>query len=131
MPTQQLSNNMIYQATVTRQDNNNKETYIGLTANTFKTRFNAHKNSFNNINRRNATTLSNHIWSLKDNKVKYKIDWKIIDRGRPYYPTNKNCKLCTKVKYYIICRPEMATLNNRNELTSKCRHRDRFLLCNA
>ena len=78
-----------------------------------------------------STALSNHIWSLKDNKVNYKVDWKIITRGRPYYPTNKNCKPCTKEKYYIIRRPEMATLNNRNELASKCRHRYKYLLSNA
>ena len=36
--------------------------------------------------------------------------------------------LCLWEKYYIICRPNMATLNNRNELVSSCRHAKKFLL---
>ena len=122
---------IIYQATVTRQDNNNKETYIGLTSNTFKTRYNAHTSSFNNNRQRNATTLSRHIWSLKDSGTEYEITWKIVDRGKPYSPASKRCNLCLKEKLYIICKPEMSTLNNRNELASKCRHKDQFLLCNT
>ena len=31
-------------------------------------------------------------------------------------------------KYFIICRPELATLNKRNELVISCRHAEKFLL---
>jgi hypothetical protein len=31
-------------------------------------------------------------------------------------------------KYFIICKPKMATLNKRNELVSACRHNKKFLL---
>ena len=36
----------VYQATVTTDDNRPSQTYVGLTENTFKTRFNNHKASF-------------------------------------------------------------------------------------
>ena len=57
---------IIYQATVSREDKYKDETYIGLTENTFKTRFNGHKHSFKNQNNKNVTTLGQYIWKLKD-----------------------------------------------------------------
>ena len=121
---------VIYQATVTRNDDNKKDTYIGLTDNTFKTRYNGHTHSFRNENKRNATTLSQHIWNLKDNSINYSITWKIVSKGKSYSPSSKTCNLCLKEKYFIICKPEMATLNNRNELATGCRHKAKYLLCN-
>ncbi|CAH3035607.1 unnamed protein product, partial [Pocillopora meandrina] len=41
-----LQPSVIYQATVTRKDNNTTETYIGLTENDFKTRYRNHTPSF-------------------------------------------------------------------------------------
>ena len=35
----------------------------------------------------------------------------------------KNCDLCDLEKFYIISRPELASLNQRNELATSCRHR--------
>ena len=83
------TSSLIYQATVTRHDNNKDETYIGLTDNTFKTRYNGHTNSFRHSNYRNSTALSNYIWMLKDKKISYSLKWKIIDRGRAYKPSGK------------------------------------------
>ena len=57
------------------------ETYIGLTANSFKSRFNNHNSNFNNIEQRNATTLSEHIWNLQDKDIRYTINWKIISKA--------------------------------------------------
>ena len=124
------TSSLIYQATVTRHDNNKEESYIGLTDNTFKTRYNGHTSSFRNEQYRNATTLSNYIWTLKDKNINYSLKWKIIDRGRAYQPSGKNCGLCDLEKFYIISRPELASLNQRNELATSCRHRKKHLLCN-
>ena len=52
---------IIYQATVTRHDNNKEETYVGLTENTFKTRYNGHTCSFRDKSKRYSTALSNYI----------------------------------------------------------------------
>ena len=50
-----LQSSVIYQATVTRNDNNTTETYIGLTENDFKTRYRNHTASFRHSKHRNST----------------------------------------------------------------------------
>lgn len=122
-----LKKNVIYQATVTTEDNR-QETYVGLTENTFKTRYTAHKSSFRNVEKRNATALSQYIWSLEDSATPHSIKWKILASAMPYSPTSKRCNLCIKEKLFIMCKPGTGTLNTRNELVSTCRHRRKFLL---
>ena len=125
-----LTTGIIYQATVVRQDNNNTETYIGLTDNSFKTRYNAHTSSFRNESKRNSTTLSQVIWKLKDSNIPHTISWSIISKAKAYTPASKSCHLCLKEKYFIICQPSKSSLNTRNELASECRHHKRHLLSN-
>ena len=125
-----LESGVIYQATITRDDNEVKETYIGLTDNSFKTRYNGHTCSFRNRSKRNATTLSQYVWTLKDDQISFSIDWKMIAKCNSYSPASKKCNLCIKEKYYIICKPNMSSLNTRNELASECRHRKKWLLSN-
>ena len=50
-----LKESVIYQATVTTEDNNPPQTYVGLTENSFKTRYANHKTSFCNSNKRLST----------------------------------------------------------------------------
>ena len=95
------TSSLFYQATVTRHDNKD-ESYIGLTDSTFKTRYNGHTNSFQNEKYRNATTLSNCIWMLKDKNIDYSLKWKIIGRERAYQPSGENGDLCDLEKFYII-----------------------------
>ena len=125
-----LANGVIYQAIVDRQDNNKTENYVGLTENSFKTRYNNHTSSFRNQSKRHNTTLSQYIWSLKDQNIPYTLKWKILAKGRPYTTSTKSCNLCLMEKYLIICKPHLATLNIRNELSSECRHKKKHLLCN-
>ena len=125
-----LQSSVIYQATVTRKDNNTTETYIGLTENDFKTRYRNHTSSFRHAKHRNSTELSKHIWTLKDNNIEHFISWRILSSHSPYNSSSKRCNLCLKEKFLIICRPELSTLNKRNELVSSCRHRNKALLRN-
>ena len=120
---------LVYQAKIVRQDNYKEETYIGMTSLTFKKRFAQHTQSFKHRDRV-ATALSKYAWTLKDQGIRYNITWKAITRAKPYSTSSKVCNLCLKEKYYIICHPEMATLNSRNELASACLHRKRHLLRN-
>ena len=122
------TNGVVYQAVVTRQDNMEVETYIGLTENSFKSRYAGHLSSFKDKKRKNATALSEHIWKLKEQNVQYSIKWKIISKAKPYSTSNKLCNLCTEEKYFIIYKPDMSSLNKRNELMSACRHRKKHLL---
>lgn len=124
-----LTESVIYQATVT--SNNNKETYVGLTENQFKTRYRNHTASFRNKKLSNATELSKHIWSLKDTNQTYNIKWKILCKSQPYSNTTKRCDLCNTEKYYIIFQGEMASLNKRTELICSCRHSKKYLLENG
>ena len=117
---------IIYQAEVTTSDT--KQTYIGLCDTTFKFRYRNHICSFKNQRYKNATELSKYIWNLKDQKIEYKIKWRKVKQAKPYSNTNKKCNLCLWEKFFIICRPTMATLNKRNELISCCRHSKKFLL---
>ena len=132
-----LQSSIIYQATVTaNQPSNNsaaietKETYIGLTETTFKLRHGNHKHSFNNPKLRNATELSKHIWTLKEKQIDYTITWKIISKAKAYSNSSKICHLCLQEKYYIICHPEIASLNQKSGLLNSCRHKNKFLLSN-
>ena len=125
-----LKESVIYQATVTNSENNHIQTYIGLTANTFKTRFNNHKCSFKNKSKKSSTELSKHIWELNDSKTKYSTTWKILKNAKSYDPATSRCNLCICEKYFIICKPQMSTLNRRNELVSACRHASNFILRN-
>ena len=121
-----LTTNVVYQATV--ESDRNTDTYIGLTADTFKTRYNNHTASFRTETKRNATELSKHIWALQDRKLTYKLTWKIVAHATPYSNTTKRCNLCLTKKYFILCKPQTCTLNRRNELASACRHTRKFLL---
>ena len=93
---------IIYQATVTTTSTNTQESYIGLTATEFKTRYNNHVHSFKHCTNRNATELSKHVWKLKDRKLDYTIDWKIITKAAANYNSKNICDLCAKEKLYII-----------------------------
>ena len=68
------------------------------------------------------TELSNFIWKLKDEGIEYKLQWKIIYRGRSFNTLSKVCQLCTNEKIFVLLKPELCTLNSNNELGSYCRH---------
>ena len=120
---------IIYQAEVTSQTT--KETYIGLCDTAFKLRYRNHTSSFRNERYRNATELSKHVWNLKDKNIQYNIKWRKIKQARSYSNVAKKCNLCLWEKYFILCKPEMSSLSNRNELVSCCRHSRKFLLRNV
>ena len=117
---------VIYQATV-KSEGVPDENYIGLTAGTFKKRFDGHNSNFRSKEVK-GTTLSKYIWKLKDDGKIFEIDWKIICNAKPFSPVNEQCALCTAEKFYIIFKPELATLNKRNELGAHCKHKQMVLL---
>ena len=90
MPTggQCMNQKIIYQATL-----NSKwgkiEDYVDLTANTFKERFSGHLFNFNHKNSK-GTTLSAHIWKLKNENKQYDKSWKILQRTKPFTPKMDN-----------------------------------------
>ena len=126
-----LQSSVIYQATVKRHDTNTSETYIGLTENTFKTRYRNHISSFRHAKHKNSTELSKHIWTLKDSNIDHSISWRIISSRSPYNSSSKRCNLCLGETFLIIYQPDLSSLNKRNKLVSSCRHRNKALLRNT
>ena len=119
-----LEKNVIYQATVTPENNHTKvETYVGLCSTTFKDRFHNHTTSFKYKDKANSTMLSSHIWDLKNKKIDFEITWKILERAKHFSPVTGLCNLCTKEKYFIIFEPEKASLNKKEELNNNCLHK--------
>ena len=121
-----LLENIIYQARV--KSDSSEETYIGLTSNTFKSRLSNHKKSMKYEKYRHDTTLSLHVWDLKDKEKNFNIEWKLIGRAKTFSPISGICNLCTLEKYHIIFNSSQATLNRREEFTNFCRHKSKLLL---
>ena len=125
-----LVDKLVYRATVT-DENNKVETYTGLTSRTFKKRYYGHSHSFRERDSEHSTTLSTHIWKLKDKNQNFDVKWEVVARASDFNPTTRKCQLCLKEKYYILLHQGGATLNKRSELFSTCRHRLRRLLSNT
>ena len=109
----------VYRADVVEEDGS-PSTYTGVMDSIFKKRRYGHASSFRNSDKGHSTTLSSHIWNLKDALEKFELKWKILDRGEKLNPTNRKCNLCLKEKYHIIFQPSGASLNKRSELLSTC-----------
>ena len=79
-------------------------------------------------NMKKETTLSKHIWDLKDKNEPYTLTWDIISRAEPFSQVTGICQLCTREKFIIGYKSEICTLNTRNELLNSCRHKRAKLL---
>ena len=117
---------VVYEARV--ETKTEVKTYVGLTANTFKLRYNAHAETFRKTEMRSKTALSKYIWKLKDKGTQYKITWSIKRRAKSYSPVTKRCNLCQWEKFYILTSNKASTLNSRTELLAKCRHKNNCFL---
>ena len=124
-----LTKCVVYKATVTETTLNNQETYIGLTENEFKTRFNLHKLSFKLEHKRTSTTLSEHVWKLQNKNINFNIQWQIIKKVKPFAPNDKVCKLSLEEKLSIL--RSAPSLNKISEIFGHCIHRKKFLLSNT
>ena len=93
-----------------------------------QTRYNQHTSSFRLSHKSSATSLSEHIWKLKENNTDHTVTWKILEKAQPYSSTTGKCDLCTTEKAYIAYTHP--SLNKRRELFSTCPHRRKHLLSN-
>ena len=98
-----LVKEVVYQVTITTFEST--ETYVGLTATEFKTRWRNHQMSFKNESKKNDTELSKHLWQLKDEKEDFAISWKILAKAKSYSNLTKRCNLCSTEKFYILYKP--------------------------
>ena len=117
---------VVYCASVTETISGKTETYTGLTQGTLRSRIQMHEYDFRTPAHKSSTSLSSHIWSLKDQNLNFDVKWKVLTRAQAYQPASKICHLCNAEVYYILFKPETASLNKRSELKNKCRHVNKF-----
>ena len=113
-----LTRSVVYKAEVTSTDDNTTQTYIGVTANDFKTRYRNHLKSLRN----EKTELSKHVWNLKKENRQFSIRWAIVKQLPAGRNGKRNCTLCLEEKLMIMKGRSKNILNRRSEMFSKCRH---------
>ena len=64
-----LQEQVIYQCTITSSESKEEAKYIGLTENSFKTRWNQHNFTFRHEDEANSTELSKQIWNLQTQDI--------------------------------------------------------------
>ena len=112
------------------EHHNPPESYVDRTENSLQTRYSNHKSSFSKANKCHNTELGKYIWYLKENLTKFKVKWRTLQHTASSNRTSNRCNLCLWEKYFIICKPDLASLNKRNELISSCRHTSKYALEN-
>ena len=120
-----LSNNILYQANFSTDEDSETEVYNGICETTFKLRYANHKKLFNHRNRKSETELCNKFRKIKNNKHSANITWEILGRNQAYNTGNKRCSLCLNEKLKIALHRSNDMLNNQTEILSKCRHRNK------
>ena len=84
--------------------------YYGSTERQFKLRYSEQKSSFRKI-RKNLTTLSSHIWKLKDKDISYEVKWSIKAREHAFSSGGRSCNLCLNEKLIILTADQNTMLN--------------------
>ena len=126
LKNQCLEKTLVYKALVKTEEKT--FTYFGTAEGEFKTRYNNHVSSFQHEKNKNKTELSKKIWDLKRKEKNFEISWEIAKKTFPYDGGQSKCDLCLTEKLLIITKNDEFLLNKRNELISKCRHKNKFLL---
>ena len=92
---------LIYQADVTNNLDNEYKYYLGLAETTFKEQYSNRKSLFKNENSKSSIELSKYLWSLRENNKIPSIKSKIV---KIVYSkaTSSFCKLCLTEKLLIL-----------------------------
>ena len=126
------TNDIIHNCIVSTK-NTPEKVYLGTAEGDFTKRYYNHKKSFKNRLYECDTTLSRCIWETRDKYAEEPtLKWSIVKWVPSYSNITKRCMLCLQGKFEIIKypRPGELLLNKRSELVSKCRHTNKYLLCN-
>ena len=127
-----LAESLVYEGTISNSSisNGEKFKYIGQAEGEFKTRLNNHNTSFRKENYSTKTELSKKFWEITSNGGTPKITWKILKMVKSYENGHRHCDLCLTEKLLIMKCKDKNLLNSRSEISSKCRHKRKFLLAN-
>ena len=93
---------VVYQA---KEISSNGDTanYIGLSTPRFKDRLANHRKSFKNLKYAHETTLSTHIWKLKEKNLNFELKWQLMAKAKPFSPVTNVCDLCTNLETCNAC----------------------------
>ena len=120
-----LTKSVVYSASVSTDSTS--MVYIGLTANTFKSRYDGHTKTFRD-NKTEKTALSSHIAKLESKNEKYSVKWALKHKAAAYKPGASHCDLCLSEKVEILLADPTKSLNRRTEILETCRHKRKFKL---
>ena len=126
-----LTNNVLYNASITPNEENSKtKIYYGISETVFKLRYANHKKTLNKIKYQTDTELSNKYWNIiTANKTPNKA-WEILGTHKSYNQISKQYLPCLNEKLAIALHKDDNMLNRRSEVISKCRHRSKYTLAN-
>ena len=130
LQNQRLTPNIIYQADVPSNLDNENRVYLGVSETPFKERYSNHVREIKHKRYSNVTELSKYVWELKRNNKAPLITWKIV---RKVYgnPKHNFCKLCLLKKLSVTKFPNQdILLCKRSEFNSKCRRENKLFIVN-
>ena len=106
-----------------------EETYVGITAySNFQIKTRKPQSNIENRTETKFDGTKQADLESKGKQIKLCNQMKNLCRAPRYSNVTKRCNVCIAEQFHILCKPGNATLNKRNELISKCRHEDKFLL---
>ena len=122
-----LKKSLVYYATISCNDKNyQQKLYKESSETSFKKCYSNHKNLFNVPLYKHDTKLSTEYWNLKMKQLNPRISWKIKGIYKSYNPTSKRSNLCPTEKLEILDDPYKNLLNERLEIISQCRHKNKY-----
>ena len=115
---------VVYKATI--KTDTTKETCIGSTETTFKTRYNDHKTSMKYESKAKETKLSIQYWKHAKQGKTPTITWEILFlKYHPYKCGATKCDICEAEKLEIFqetYKQRSNIINKSSELINTCRH---------
>ena len=123
-----FTNNIMYKATLSNQDNCQYKIYYGIPETKFKERYTNHIKPFRDEKHQSDTELSNKLWSIKNSNYLPNVVWEILRKHQTYNPNTKRFSLCLNEKLEKARYKGRNLLNKRSEIINKCRNRNKFAL---
>ena len=69
------------------------------------------------------------FWKLKELNGDPKVTFSVRKKCHQHEPSSGKCYLCLNENLYILKYKDDNLLNQRRELVSKCRHKNKYKLC--
>ena len=101
-----LLNDVVYEAILTQKSEvevGKEFSYIGVTSQTFKERYQTHKHTLKHKSSKEHTALSELAHKLTERGIDYSVDWRIIEQAKSH--NGLTCNLCLSEKSHILFNP--------------------------